>query len=251
MPVPVVAVVVERDAVEFLERICQLAAWRGEPAVEWHTLHATRRHGETLVRRAQIHAVALLDITEIDRVDAPSLRRDDGRLRMPQQRPLCRAEEGVRLDVGCARPRPEPPELGFDQKLPDEGFAEAEMWLMTETRQDNDGYSLADLRCSAAFWKRYLVPQDVCKCGVSVLSLEWRRAVQHFINQNAQRPPINGACVAASFDDLWCNVLFGSDERVCSKIGDARLGVDDGLAGLMRAHTSLVAHDHGGYSTAI
>ena len=51
MPVPVVAVVVERDAVEFLERICQLAAWRGEPAVEWHTLHATRRHGETLVRR--------------------------------------------------------------------------------------------------------------------------------------------------------------------------------------------------------
>lgn len=45
---------------------------------------------------------------------------------MPDQRPLRRPEEGVRLDVGGARASAEAPVLVFDEELADEGFAEAE-----------------------------------------------------------------------------------------------------------------------------
>lgn len=44
---------------------------------------------------------------------------------MPDQRPLRRAEEGVRLDVRGAGARAQTAVLVFDEQLADERFAEA------------------------------------------------------------------------------------------------------------------------------
>jgi hypothetical protein len=51
--------------------------------------------------------------------------RHDRRLHVPDQRPLRRAEEGVRLDVGRAGPRAEASVFVLDEEFADEGFAQA------------------------------------------------------------------------------------------------------------------------------
>ena len=76
--------------------------------------------------------------------------------------------------------------------------------------------------------ERYVVAQDVRKCSISVFAFERRRTKEHLVDQYAQGPPIDGAGVAAAFDYLRGNVLFGADERVCSEIRNTGLGIDCG-----------------------
>lgn len=68
--VVVVAIVVEGNAVEFFERICNLAHGCCETRVEGHTLHP---------RGSNVYALALLYIAEVRRLDALALVWDDGR----------------------------------------------------------------------------------------------------------------------------------------------------------------------------
>lgn len=71
-----------------------------------------------------------------------------------------------------------------------------------------------------------ILPQDVGKGRVPVLTLERSRAVQHLVDQDAQGPPVYGAGMSAALDDLGRDVLLGPDERVRPEVGDAGFGVD-------------------------
>lgn len=114
----VLTIMMQRDAVKLLKRIRRLGARRREPAVQRHTLDPPfcPGHGPG---PANVDALALLDVAEIDRVDAPALVRDDGRLHVPDQCPLRRAEEGVRLDVGRAGAGAEAAVFVFDEEFAD------------------------------------------------------------------------------------------------------------------------------------
>lgn len=57
-----------------------------------------------------------------------------------------------------------------------------------------------------------ILAQNVGKSSVSILSLEWRRAVKHFVDQNAQRPPVNSARVPGTLNDLGSNVFFRANK---------------------------------------
>lgn len=98
--VVVVTIMMQGDTVELFEWIEYLASRCGEPRIKGHTLHFARADTETLVDsstalRAQIDAVALLDVTKVDRVDAAALIRDDWWLGMAQECPRRCPEEGV------------------------------------------------------------------------------------------------------------------------------------------------------------
>ena len=90
MVVVVVAVVVQRDAVELLERIGNLAHGSRKARVQGHALD---------LGRPNVHTLALLDIPEVGCLDSVALVRNDRRLRVTQQRPLCGAEERRGFDV--------------------------------------------------------------------------------------------------------------------------------------------------------
>ena len=78
--------------------------------------------------------MALLDIAEVDCVDTTALVRNHWRLAMPQQRPLCRTEEWVSLDVRGTGAGAESAQFILDQEFPDERFAQAtETMLVKET----------------------------------------------------------------------------------------------------------------------
>lgn len=61
-------------------------------------------------------------------------------------------------------------------------------------------------------WEGNVLAQDVGKGGISVLALERRGSVEHFIDENAQRPPIHCTGVATALDHLGGNVLLGADK---------------------------------------
>ena len=75
-------------------------------------------------------------------------------------------------------------------------------------------------------WERYLVPENVCKSRVAILALERRGSVQHFVDQDSKGPPIDCTCVSTALDNLWRNVLFGTNERIGSEIVDTGFGVN-------------------------
>lgn len=88
-----------------------------------------------------------------------------------------------------------------------------------------------------------IVSKDVGECLIPVLAFEWCGAIEHLIDQYAERPPIHSACMSASFDDFGSNVFFCSNKAVGSKVGYARFCVD----GRETATTdgAIPADDHG------
>ena len=111
----IIAIVQERDAVKLLEGVGRLGPGRATSA---RPVVALGRHGP---RVGDVDALGLLDVAEVDGVDAvAALVRDDGRFHVADQRPLGRAEEGMVLDVGGAGARAETAVLVFDEELPDE-----------------------------------------------------------------------------------------------------------------------------------
>lgn len=106
--VMIVPVVMQRDAVEFAKRVAHFISWSRQPAVQWHALDS---------RSADIHTFALLDIPEVDRVDALGGVGYNGGFHVTDQSPLRGAEEGMRLDVRSTCSSSEPAVLVLDQKL--------------------------------------------------------------------------------------------------------------------------------------
>lgn len=47
----------------------------------------------------------------------------------------------------------------------------------------------------------------------------------HLVNQNAQSPPVHSRSVSTTLDDLWSDVLLGTDKGVGSEIRNATSGV--------------------------
>jgi len=78
--------------------------------------------------------------------------------------------------------------------------------------------SLGNLR---VIGKRNLVVQNVLKRRVPIRPFEWRRPVNHLVDQHTQSPPIHPARVPVAFDHLGRNVLFRAHERVGSDRGGA------------------------------
>lgn len=109
-----VIVVVECNAVELKEWVCSFVAWSCQSTIQWNTSNVHRPGS------ADINALALLDVPEIDRVNSMTLVRDNRWLHMANQGPLGCTEEGVGLDVRCAGAGTESSILVLDQKLPDE-----------------------------------------------------------------------------------------------------------------------------------
>ena len=114
-----------------------------------------------------------------------------------------------------------------------------------------EDHSRARAGIPTPFGKRYFITQDICKRGVAVLALERGSAVEHFIDQDAQRPPVDGAGVAATFDHLGRDILLRTDERIRAEVGYARLGVDGGQVGESRADAVAGVDDHGGYAAGV
>lgn len=93
-----------------------------------------------------------------------------------------------------------------------------------------------------------VLAQDVGKRRVTVLALKRRRAIQHLVDQDAQRPPVDGARVPAALNHLGRDVLLRPDERVGAEVGDARLCVD----GRQRVRAGpVLADDHGRFAARV
>lgn len=96
--------------------------------------------------------------------------------------------------------------------------------------------------------ERNIFTQNVCKRGIAILALKGRCAVKHFIDENAERPPVNSASMAATLNNLWRNVFLCADKRVGSEVGDARSRINGGESVGPRA---ILAHNHGRLPTEI
>ena len=121
-----------------------------------------------------------------------------------------------------------------------------------------DKHILADVGRPRAFRERYLISQDVGKSRIPILALERCGREQHLVDQDPQRPPIDGAGVSATLDDFRRNVFLRADEAVRSEIRYARLCIDRRHVVRIRVGRDaatrgrpVVGEDHGRRTTAI
>lgn len=92
--VVIIAIMVQRDAVELEEGVCYLVSGSRKATVQRHALHRSRS--------ADINAFTLLNVTEVGCFVASQRMRDDRRLHMANKGPLSATEEWVCLDVRCS-----------------------------------------------------------------------------------------------------------------------------------------------------
>lgn len=91
--VVIVAIVMQRNAVEAKEGISNFVARRRQAAVKRNTLQVAR------LLTTDIHTLTLLDVAEVERVNPTTGVGDNRRLHVSDQGPLRSAEEGVSLDI--------------------------------------------------------------------------------------------------------------------------------------------------------
>lgn len=116
MVVVIVTIVVQSHAVELFKWIRDFAHRGSETRVQWNALD---------FRYANVDALALFDVSEVGCLNTMALVRNNGRLRVAEQRPLCSAEERCRLDVRRSSARSESSSLVLDEKFANERLAEA------------------------------------------------------------------------------------------------------------------------------
>lgn len=92
--VMIISIMMQRDTVELLERINDFPTRRCQATIQRYALHGPGV--------ANVHALALLHVAEVDGINAAALVGDDRRLHVANQCPLSRAEEGVHFDVRSA-----------------------------------------------------------------------------------------------------------------------------------------------------
>ena len=86
--------VMQRNTVEAEEGVGNLITWRGQATVKRNALQ---------LRAADIYALALLHVAEVERVDSTSGVGHDRGLHVTDQSPLGGPEERVSLDIGGTR----------------------------------------------------------------------------------------------------------------------------------------------------
>lgn len=82
-----------------------------------------------------------------------------------------------------------------------------------------------DLRRVVAIWEWDLVFEDVLEGGVAVFAFEGCGSVEHFVDENTERPPIHCTGMTAAFDYFGSNVLLCSHEGIGAEVGNTGLGV--------------------------
>lgn len=112
----IVAVVVQRNAVEFEERVGNLVTGRRKTTVEGNTRH--------LLGTADIDTLTLFHVTEVDSINAATGMGDDWRLHVSDKSPLRRAEEWMHLDIRGAGSGTQSSVFVLDQQLTDKRLAE-------------------------------------------------------------------------------------------------------------------------------
>lgn len=120
------AIMMQRDAIKLFKRIHQLDSRSRQARIQQHAWHGPDAQKATSALRSPIsnfHAGALLDVSEIDRVDGAAGVGDHGRFHVAQERPLGGAEEGVGFYVRGACARAEASHFVFYEEFADEGFA--------------------------------------------------------------------------------------------------------------------------------
>ena len=75
-------------------------------------------------------------------------------------------------------------------------------------------------------WERHVIAENVGECLISAFALEGCGAEEHLIDQYTERPPIDCTGMTTTFNNLWCNIFFCTDERVGPKVRYAGFGVD-------------------------
>lgn len=135
--VHVVAVMVERDTVELLERICDLAHGCCQTRIQWDTLGFCSTN---------IHALTLFDIPEVRCLDTTALVGNHWWLHVAKKCPLRCTEERMCFHIGGSCSGTEAAKLILSQKFANKGFAEA-LTMLARTRCDGgnayfdtDGY---------------------------------------------------------------------------------------------------------------
>jgi len=113
--VVIVAIMMQRNAIEFFKRVGKLAHRRREAGIEGNAFNS---------RRANVYALAFLDVAEIGRLDTSALVRDDRRLHVTKKRPLRGFEKGCSLDVRGTGTRAQSFGLILDQEFANQAFAE-------------------------------------------------------------------------------------------------------------------------------
>ena len=78
------------------------------------------------------------------------------------------------------------------------------------------------------FGERDFISQNIRKGRVSIFAFERRCAEQHFVDKDAQCPPVNSASMTITFNNFRSNVFLCPDERVGTEIRYARLCVNSG-----------------------
>uniref|UniRef100_J3KY12 Uncharacterized protein n=1 Tax=Oryza brachyantha TaxID=4533 RepID=J3KY12_ORYBR len=119
------------------------------------------------------------------------------RVSAPDERPVDAFEERVLLDLGGAPPRRDPLVGVLHQEAADEVPRDA-----ARRRREPAGVREPE---------RLL--DDVAERGAVGGPLERRHAVQQLVEEDAERPPVDGAAVAFPADDLRRQVLVRADER--------------------------------------
>jgi hypothetical protein len=102
------------------------------------------------------------------------------------------------LDLRRAGLAAQPLVLVLAQQLPHAGLAHS-----------RDGGVVRELR---------VLPEDVGEGGVAGGAFERRGTVEHLEDEDADGPPVDSGRVAAAFDDLRRNVLFGTNKGLCAYV---------------------------------
>lgn len=113
----IIAIMMKGDAVELLERICDLTTGSCEVRVQRNTFRLAR------ARASNVHAPAIFDIAEVNCVNATALVGNHGRFHVTYQSPLRLAEEWMSLDVRRTSSGTEALCLVLDEQLADQRFA--------------------------------------------------------------------------------------------------------------------------------
>lgn len=113
-----ISLMVKRHAVEFLERIIQLAIGGCKARIHGNALHFGR------MSATNVDTSTLLHIAEVDRVGTgTSLVWDHGRLHVTYKSPLGRSEEGMGLNIRGTSASSETLSLVLDEQLADQRLA--------------------------------------------------------------------------------------------------------------------------------
>lgn len=109
---------------------------------------------------------------EVEGVETEDARdgRLDRRFQMPQQGKVDAPKPSMRLDLAGATPTPQPLVLILAQQLLDDALAQGRRRLMVG--------------------EVHFVAQDVGEGGMAVGSFEGGRAVEHFVDEDAEGPPV-------------------------------------------------------------